>query len=47
VFTLTIRRAVVFADAPVERARIRLTALTSMGLWLSVGVAGRWIGFAG
>lgn len=47
VFTFTIRKAVVFSDAPPARARIKLTALTSLGLWLSVGAAGRWIGFSG
>jgi hypothetical protein len=46
-FAATIRRRYV-VDAPElsSTVRARLVGLTSLGLWLTVGIAGRWIGFS-
>ena len=43
VFALTVRRRVLRNE--VGRVGAGLTAVTSRGLWLGVGVAGRWIAF--
>jgi len=43
IFALTVRRRVLGSE--VGRVGAGLTALTSMGLWLGVGFAGRWIAF--
>jgi hypothetical protein len=48
IFTFTLRRVV--AGAPEGRfapAWNRAVALTSIGLWATVGWGGRWIGFSG
>ena len=48
IFTYSVRRTVSFADeGRVTPARMRIVALVSLSLWLSVGAAGRWIGFSG
>jgi len=44
-FTLTVRRRVV-GSATDATWRTRLVALVSIGLWLTVAAAGRWIGFS-
>lgn len=48
IFTFTVRQRVVMA----EETRVgphwqKLVALVSLGLWICVGAAGRWIGFSG
>ena len=43
VFTFTVRRRVLGSE--VHSVWRRLTAVISMGLWLGVGFAGRWIAF--
>ena len=43
VFAFTVRRRVLGSE--VGRVGAWLTAVTSMGLWLGVGFAGRWIAF--
>ena len=48
VFTFTIRRSVTRADESRMRPIVyKLAAVVSLGLWFSVGAAGRWIGFSG
>jgi len=47
-FTFTLRRVVVGApDGRFPQAWNRAVALTSIGLWSTVGWGGRWIGFSG
>jgi uncharacterized membrane protein YhdT len=47
-FTFTIRRSVTRADeARMRPIFYKLVAVVSLGLWFSVGAAGRWIGFSG
>ena len=46
-FTFTIRRAVVFADAGrFTPTRHKAVAVVSLALWSTVGWGGRWIGFS-
>ena len=46
-FTFTIRRMVTRADESRMRPVVyKLVALVSLSLWLTVGAAGRWIGFS-
>ena len=48
VFTFTIRRSVTQADeSRMPPIFYKLVAIVSLGLWFSVGAAGRWIGFSG
>jgi hypothetical protein len=48
IFTFTLRRVVVGApDGRFAPAWNRAVALTSIGLWATVGWGGRWIGFSG
>jgi hypothetical protein len=47
-FAFTVRRPVAMAEATRARpAWLKVVALVSLALWLSVGAAGRWIGFSG
>ena len=47
IFTFTIRRRVAFApDGRFSPASYKAVALTSLGLWSTVGWGGRWIGFS-
>jgi len=47
-FTFTLRRVVAGApDGRFPQAWNRAVALTSIGLWSTVGWGGRWIGFSG
>jgi hypothetical protein len=46
IFTFTVRRRVIMADAPETLLRGKITALISLGLWFGVGWGGRWIGFS-
>lgn len=45
VFAFTVRRKVAAGNEPIRPGLKRLTALVSLGLWFSVGFAGRWIAF--
>ena len=48
IFTLTIRKKVVFADEHhVSPAWSKVVAVVSVTLWAGVGWGGRWIGFSG
>jgi len=46
-FTFTARRRIVAKadETPGNRGRIRLAALISLSLWVTVAFGGRWIGF--
>ena len=47
IFTFTVRRRVILADATSHRpSQARLTAITSLVLWFGVAWGGRWIGFS-
>jgi hypothetical protein len=46
IFTFAVRRKVALAaEAGVTTARTRLVAITSLALWSSVAIAGRYVGF--
>jgi uncharacterized membrane protein YhdT len=47
IFTLTIKRKVVFADERVGPLTSKMVAVVSVVLWAGVGWGGRWIGFSG
>jgi hypothetical protein len=44
-FTFSIRRRIAAGDALVPTGRMKLTALVSLTLWLTIAIGGRWIGF--
>lgn len=46
-FTFTVRRRIVAkaGETPGYRGRTALAALVSLGLWVTVALGGRWIGF--
>jgi uncharacterized protein DUF6644 len=46
-FTFTVRRRIVSKaeEAPSHRGQIKLAALVSLSLWITVAFGGRWIGF--
>jgi hypothetical protein len=46
-FTFTVRRRIVSKaeEAPSHRRQIKLAALVSLSLWITVAFGGRWIGF--
>jgi hypothetical protein len=47
IFALMIRPKVTSGAAGIRPLWSKLTALVSLSLWLTVGAAGRWIGFSG
>ena len=46
IFTFTLRRRVVMADASIAPVWGKLAAMVSLALWAGVGWGGRWIGFS-
>jgi Family of unknown function (DUF6644) len=46
IFTFTLRRRVVMADASMAPVWGKLAAMVSLALWAGVGWGGRWIGFS-
>ena len=46
IFTFTLRRRVVMADASIAPVWGKLAAMVSLILWAGVGWGGRWIGFS-
>jgi len=46
IFTFTLRRRVVMADASLAPVWGKLAAMVSLALWAGVGWGGRWIGFS-
>ena len=46
-FLYAVKRPIVFADQPANRAVGAMVALLSLAMWFVVGASGRWIGFSG